>query len=90
MYTITFPTGLMVLSNTDTGNTIASYVLGNFDVYGPFDAEADFDVGRADIHIVSIRQGDSVRSIDIRDVDSPTYATTQDLIDDIDAAIAAL
>lgn len=90
MYTITFPTGLMVIANTDTGNTIASYQLANIDHYGPFDADADFDPGRDDMHIVCIRQDGHIRSIDIRDVDSPVYATTQDLVDDIDAAISAL
>lgn len=91
MYTSDFSTtGIWVITYTDSGAVAATYQLSQIDAYAPLDGDATIFPGRDDLHLVCIRIGDQVRSFDVRDFDSPTYATTQDLLDDINAAISAI
>ena len=91
MYTISFAqAGLMIMTYTVGGATAASYQLAQIDSYGAFDVDADLDPLPDNMHLVCIRQGEHVRPIDIRTIDAPVYATTQDFVDDLNTAIAAI
>lgn len=90
------PTGNMNV--TDTNNlTVFSLSLSQYVSCGQanqttFTSPATIRTGYEIVNITYNTQEGNERNyvIDIRDVTSPTYATTQDLIDDIETAVAAL
>lgn len=75
-----------------TGDRVFNVHLRNVTVYAPRDVETTPEFGRADIHEVIIRDNidKAAHRFDIRDINTPSYATTQDLVDDINDAIAAM
>ena len=87
-----------VMNVTDTNDiTVFSLSLSQYVTSAPanqttFTSPATVRTGYQIVNITYNTQEGNERNyvIDIRDVTSPTYATTQDLIDDIETAVAAL
>ena len=88
-YTLDFSqTGLMIVS----GDRDLSIHLRSISTYAPNDVTVNYEFGRDDVHEVILNENNGVikHRFDIRDITSPVYATTQDLVDDINDAVEAM